>query len=64
MSPEALDLVESFSEAAEIWGFERDQGHGHGQRMAEEEYNASKARLTAYIQQLETRLAYLEEICL
>jgi hypothetical protein len=48
-------LLEAFDEAAQVWGYQSDQGVGSAVKRAEKHYNACKAALVAYLRRIERR---------
>lgn len=60
ISPISSKLIEDFSQAAQSWGWEADQGNGSGVDAAEKEFNRSKASLTDRIRFLEGRVRKLK----
>ena len=49
-------LVDDMDQAAQYWGWQRDQGTGSSVDTAEKSYNEAKAELVAYLIKLQAKV--------
>lgn len=53
LSGAARKRIREFDDAAQIWGWQSDQGTGEAVTRAEAEYNKAKRRLELFVARLE-----------